>query len=269
MRLLADCGNSTIKLGLSQDGGIWQFERLTPRVEALSEFIKPFDRTITELVLMPGAKLNTALVENWWLTASKGRRVRMVGDEALPVPDLGQYPNCGVDRVLAGLVGCVQERKSLVVIDAGTATTMSAWRYDGSDPDPLTAVEFRGGLILPGAASCAIGLAVQAPALPVVEVLGPDAHAMQYDTQGAIGAAIGIGYGPMVAACMLKLERETGIHDHIATGGNCGLIIASSVLPRLSYRPSLVLEGLELLCRITDRTRHSTDPDGHQVVVSK
>jgi hypothetical protein len=72
----------------------------------------------------------------------------------------------------------------------------------------------------------------------------------------------------MVAACMLKLERETAIHDHIATGGNCGLIIASSVLPRLSYRPSLVLEGLELLCRITDRTRKSSDP-GHQAVAPR
>ena len=260
MRLLADCGNSTIKLGLAQDGGIWQFQRLSPQTAALDEFIKPFDRTITELALMPGAKANTALVESWWAAVGNGRRLRVVGDRTLPAPDLGEYPNCGIDRVLAGLVGCIQERKSLVVIDAGTATTMTAWRYEPDDPNPLTAVKFAGGLILPGARSCAIGLAAQAPALPVVEVLGPDAHAAQFDTHGAIGAAIGIGYGPMVAACMLKLERETAIHLHIATGGNCGLIIASSVLPRLSYRPSLVLEGMELLCRITDRTRRSSDP---------
>jgi pantothenate kinase type III len=258
MRLLADCGNSTIKLGLAQDGGIWQFERLDPRVSALDEFIKPFDRTITELAVMPGAKANTALLENWWRRAGAGRRIRVVGDVSLPVPDVGQYPNCGIDRVLAGLVGCLQERRSLVVIDAGTATTITAWDYSTANPDPIGAVHFRGGLILPGARSCAVGLTAQAPALPVAEVLGPDANACQFDTLGAIGAAIGIGYGPMVAACMLKLQRETGIHDHIATGGNCGLIIASSVMPRLSYRPSLVLEGLELLCRITDRTRKAS-----------
>ncbi|HEX3135670.1 MAG TPA: type III pantothenate kinase [Planctomycetota bacterium] len=269
MRLLADCGNSTIKLGLAQDGGIWQFQRLDPKVAALDDFIKPFDRTITELVVMPGARANTMIVEAWWDKIGSGRRKRMVGEESLPVPDLGQYPNCGIDRVLAGLVGTIQERKPLVVIDAGTATTMTAWSYEIANPDPLSAVQFRGGLILPGARSCAVGLATLAPALPVVEILGPDAHAVQFDTQGAIGAAIGIGYGPMVAACMLKLERETGIRDHIATGGNVGLIIDSLVLPRLSYRPSLVLEGLELLCRITDRTRRSSDPDGHQVIASK
>ena len=259
MRLLADCGNSTIKLALAQDGGIWQFERVAPKRELLDEFIKPFNRTITELVVMPGAKDNTALLESWWRSVGNDRRKRIVGDKALPIPDLGQYPNCGIDRILAGLIGCVQERKSLVIIDAGTATTITAWGFQDQQIDLLASVHFRGGLILPGAQACAIGLAAQAPALPVVDVLGPDAHAAQFDTQGAIGAAIGIGYGPMVAACMLKLERETGIHDHIATGGNCSLIINSYVLPRLSYRPSLVLEGLELLCRITDRSHKPSD----------
>ena len=138
----ADCGNSTIKLGLAQDGGIWQFQRLSPQTAALDEFIKPFDRTITELALMPGAKANTALVESWWAAVGNGRRLRVVGDRTLPAPDLGQYPNCGIDRVLAGLVGCIQERKSLVVIDAGTATTMTAWRYEPDDPNPLTAKFF-------------------------------------------------------------------------------------------------------------------------------
>jgi pantothenate kinase type III len=259
MRLLADCGNSTIKLALAQDGGFWQFERLDPKRAAFDEFIKPFDRTITELVVMPGAKNNTAMIEEWWRAVGNNRRIRIVGDAALPLPDLGQYPNCGVDRVLTGLIGCVQEQKSLVVIDAGTATTITAWEFLEQQIDTLAAVKFRGGLILPGAQACAIGLSIQAPALPVVEILGPDAHATQFDTHGAIGAAIGIGYGPMIAACMLKLERETGIHNHIATGGNCGLIINSSVIPRLSYRPSLVLEGLELLCKVTDRAHKSLD----------
>jgi pantothenate kinase type III len=258
MRLLADCGNSTVKLALAQDGGIWQFERLDPDRAKFDEFIRPFDKTIRELVIMPGAKKNTDLIESWWDSVGQGRRKRMLGDADLPRPDLGQYLNCGMDRVLAGFVGCVQERKSLVIIDAGTATTITAWQYQ-QNPDLLASVRFRGGLILPGAEACARGLSLMAPALPTVPILGPDAHAAQQDTTGAIGAAIGIGYGPMVAACMLKLERETRIHDNIATGGNCSLIINSYVLPRLSYRPSLVLEGLELLCRVTDKTHRPSD----------
>lgn len=256
MRLLADCGNSTIKLALAHDGGIWLDARLPAGEAALDGFIKDHDAGITELAVMPGGRLNTDAIERWWARVGRGRRMRMVGaagPAGLALPDLGQYPNCGADRVLAGLVACAQERRSLVVLDAGTATTVSAWLFTREERDPLLSVRFAGGLILPGARSCILGLTTQAPALPLVEPLGPSASARQHDTIGAIGAAIGIGYGPMVAACMLKLERESGIHDNLATGGNCSLLIESQVVTRLAYRPTLVLEGLELLCRLGDR----------------
>lgn len=253
MRLLADCGNTTIKLALARDAGIWQFARLDPLPERLSAFIQPFERTIEELAVMPGAKANTQVLESWWAKAGRGRPIRLVGDAGLPVPDLGQYPNCGIDRVLSGLAACAQERKPLVVVDAGTATTITAWTWQPELGDPTQAVRFVGGLILPSARTCAAGLAAQAPALPIVEPLGPDAHACQRDTVGSIGAALGIGYGPMVAACLLKLERETAIRTIISTGGNTGLLIDSQVLPRLAYRPSLVLEGLEVLCGVVDK----------------
>jgi len=256
MRLLADCGNSTIKLALAHDGGVWTSERLTPTVAALEAFFRPHAATVAELAVLPGARATTTLVEEWWATVAAGRRVRMLGDPGLPVPELGQYPGCGVDRVVAGLVACTQEHRSLVVLDAGTATTLSAWIYHPEGFDAAGAVRFAGGLILPGARSCISGLSEQAPSLPVVEPLGPGASARQFTTAGAIAAAIGIGYGPLVAACLLKLERETGLHHWVATGGNCGLLIDSQVVPRLSYRPTLVLEGLEMVCRRADGKAH-------------
>jgi pantothenate kinase type III len=253
MRLLADCGNTTIKLAVAHDGGVWLSERLEQAEAALDAFIKPHAETITELAVLPGARVSTNLVTGWWQRVGRGRRMRLLGQEGLPVPDLGQYPQCGVDRVVAGLVACTQERKSLVVIDAGTATTLSAWLYRHDQGDSTQSVRFAGGLILPGARSCISGLVLQAPSLPMVEPLGPSASARQCSTAGAISAAVGIGYGPMVAACLLKLERESGVHDWLATGGNCGLLIDSLVVPRLSYRPTLVLEGLEMLCRLADQ----------------
>ncbi len=253
MRLLADCGNSTIKLALAHGGGVWTSERLVPSVAALEAFFRPHAATVSELAVLPGARATTALVEGWWATVAAGRRLRLLGDPGLPVPELGQYPGCGVDRVVAGLVACAQERRSLVVLDAGTATTLSAWIYHPEGLSDEGAVRFAGGLILPGARSCISGLVERAPSLPEVEPLGPGAGARQFTTAGAIAAAIGIGYGPMVAACLLKLERETGLHHWVATGGNCGLLIDSQVVPRMSYRPTLVLEGLEMVCRHADR----------------
>jgi pantothenate kinase type III len=256
MRLLADCGNSTIKLALAHDGGVWTSERLTPGEAALEAFYRPHAQTIAELAVLPGARANTALVETWWAKVAGGRRIRILGDPGLPVPELGQYPGCGVDRVVAGLVACTQERRSLVVLDAGTATTLTAWIYKPEDFDDAGAVRFAGGLILPGARTCISGLVERAPSLPLVEPLGPGASARQFTTASAIAAAIGIGYGPMVAACLLKLERETGLHHWVASGGNCSLLIDSQVVPRLSYRPTLVLEGLEMACRRADGKAH-------------
>jgi pantothenate kinase type III len=253
MRLLADCGNSTIKLALAHEGGIWLSERLEPHEGALDAFLAPHAQAVSEVAVVPGARATTAILTTWWSRVGAGRPLRILGEAALPVPDLGQYPGCGADRVMAGLVAGQQERKSLVVIDAGTATTLSAWIYHPEAADALDSVRFGGGLILPGARTLVLALAAQAPSLPAVEPLGPSAHARQFSTSGAISAAIGIGYGPMVAACLLKLERETGIHAWLATGGNCGLLIDSLIVPRLSYRPSLVLEGLEMVCRHQDR----------------
>ena len=248
MRLLADCGNSTIKLALAHAGGVWLHERLEPAEARLDAFVAEHLPAVSECAALPGAAANTALLERWWARVGAGRPLRLVGRE-LAVPDLDQYPNCGLDRVIAGLVACTQERRSLVLIDAGTATTFGAWRYQPEAPLPQ-AIRFEGGLILPGVEACIAALAQRAPALPRPVVLGPDASAVQRDTESAIAAAIGIGYGPMVAACLVKLERETGIREVLLTGGNGGFLITSNVVPRRAYRPSLVLEGIELLCRL-------------------
>ncbi|MBA3685399.1 MAG: hypothetical protein H0W72_09180, partial [Planctomycetes bacterium] len=72
--------------------------------------------------------------------------------------------------------------------------------------------------------------------------------ALQRDTVAAIGAALGIGYGAMVGACLARLRAETGIEAVIVTGG-AAMPLLGRELPRSSYRPSLVVEGMELLAR--------------------
>jgi pantothenate kinase type III len=158
----------------------------------------------------------------------------------------------GVDRVLAGLEAGMSERHPLVVVDAGTATTLTAWQVRPECADPQVAIRFAGGLILPGMRACIAGLTARAPALPLVEPMGPDASARQQDTASAIAAAMGIGYGPMVASCLLKLQRETGIHHEIITGGEVEQLLAARVAHPRAHRPTLVLEGMDRWCRYVD-----------------
>jgi pantothenate kinase type III len=231
MRLLADCGNSTVKLALVHQGGVWLHDRLAGDAAALTAFIAPHREAISELVVLATGR--TATVVLAW-AATQGWPLRHIGVE-VPLPDVGQYPGCGLDRVCAGLAAVAQEG-ACVVIDGGTATTITAWGADG---------RMLGGLILPGAAACLRGIAVDAPALPLVTPLAADASALQRDTAGALGAAVGIGYPAMVAACAARVQHEAALTALVVTGGNAPAWLGG-VLPRRAYRPSLVCEGMEV-----------------------
>ena len=255
MRLLADCGNTTLKLGVAAGSTVVAHERLPALRSSLDDFLGRHGNEVSELILLPCNRAHGELVRAWWADTAPGRRLRVIGED-LPLPDYGQYATCGYDRVLAGAVTCAKEQRSVVVLDAGTATTITAWKWmDGSDgvsgaggaSGAIGIPKFAGGLILPGAQACLDGLTAAAPALPHVMPLGPAATACQRDTKGAMSAAVGIGYGPIVAACLLKLERETDIHEVVATGGNIALIVESRILPTSAHRPALVLSGMAFL----------------------
>ncbi|HYE03935.1 MAG TPA: type III pantothenate kinase [Planctomycetota bacterium] len=241
MRLLADCGNSTLKLGLAHGGGVWLHERVAPDEESLDRFLAAHRDTVSGLAILPGSRAHGELVERWWRRVGGGRPVQVVGRD-IRVPEAGQYPGFGLDRLAAGLVACAQEHAAVVVVDAGTATTFTAWARVED------AARLVGGLILPGARACIAGLAAQAPALPAVEPRFDAATACQRDTPGAIGAAVGIGYPAMVGACLERLKRDSGIDRVVVTGGAAAPLLGT-VVPRQAYRPALVLEGIELLCR--------------------
>jgi pantothenate kinase type III len=240
VRLLADCGNTTLKLGIADGSAIVVHARLPATRDSLVQFHAMHGGGVRELILLPGNRRHGDLVRAWWAELVPNGLLRVIGEDLL-LPDYGQYATCGYDRVLAGAVTCLKEQRSLVVLDAGTATTITAWHCELGLP------RFAGGLILPGAQACLDGLTAAAPALPKVAPFGPAASAVQKDTMGSMAAAVGIGYGPMVAACLLKLERETGIHEVVATGGNIQLIVESRILPPSAHRPALVLSGMAYL----------------------
>ncbi|GDY14749.1 hypothetical protein LBMAG53_36270 [Planctomycetota bacterium] len=245
MRLIADCGNTNVKLAVADSNRIEAFARLPPDPAKLSAFFAVHDDAITSCVALPGSKANSEIFRKWWKQVGKGRRRWLLGTD-ITVPDLGQYPGIGLDRVVAGLAACLRRRQPQIIIDAGTATTITAWHCADTSAPP-GGVGFLGGLILPGARTAIAGLATLAPALPAVDPHGPESNALQHSTVGAIGAAMGIGYGPMVAACLVKLERETGIKSVVATGGNCDLLIQSNVINPDQVFEHLVVEGVALL----------------------
>jgi pantothenate kinase type III len=215
-RILADCGNTAVKLGFGR-------ERLRLSVPEAVAWLRA--QVADELVLLPTARHAADALRAAW-----SGRVRTVGAD-LVVPAVGQYPGMGLYRIVAGFAA----PHPGIVVDAGTATTLTAWNASG---------QVAGGLILPSPHAMIAGLHACAPALPVVEPLGHAARAAQQATAGAIAAAAGIGHPAMVQACLERLRTETGIGSSVLTGGGAVELAAVLGLPVL---PWLVLEGMERL----------------------
>lgn len=264
-RLLADCGNSAIKVAACHEGGLWQHQRVLIGNGDAEKVAIGLDAAsagqvagAAELVVLPVSRAQARHAVAWWRRVGGGRPYRVIraatsaddglGGETLPLPELGQYAGCGADRVLAGLVAALQEARDVIVVDAGTATTFAAWRFRAGETG-WNRVRFAGGMIAPGAHACALGLHTAAPALPLVAPDGPDSPAARHDTAGAIAAAVGIGHPGMIAACLARLRGDTGIDAVLITGGGAAPLLAAGVVPRLAYRPTLVLEGMAEVVR--------------------
>jgi pantothenate kinase type III len=185
----------------------------------------------------------------------RGLPVLTVGHD-LMLPDLGQYPGMGLDRQVAALAVAAP----VVVVDAGTACTLTAWEMrppvrplGGGIPGALRELlhqdagrpRLLGGLILPGIRACAAGLHALAPALPEVAPGGDDPCVR---TPGeAIANGLAIGWPGMIGAALARLRAVTGISTVVATGGDADRLADAGVLARSWIRPDLVLDGLATL----------------------
>jgi len=122
----------------------------------------------------------------------------------------------------------------LRLLDPGIDEFLTAWRDEGPRGPRVL-----GGLILPGAAACARALTGAVPHLPTVEPVAEDSDPLQTSTQGALAAALGIGYPAMVARCVERLAAAVGSELVVATGGLGRRWLSDAV-----YRRDLVLDGL-------------------------
>lgn len=239
--LLADCGNSSCKLGLGIDGEVSGARRVPGSREALEEHGKDLLSDADALLLLPTGRTNAARVVAWWRHHRKARPITEIGTD-LALPDVGQYPTMGQDRVVAGLAAVHSEQQSVIVIDAGTAVTLAAWTaLDGT-------ATFQGGLILPSPRACLVGLHAVAPSLPEVDAAIAEPDPTPHDTPRAMANALAIGHGAMVQACLERLESATGIHHRVLTGGNADPLLGGGLATQANH-PWLILEGLARLAQ--------------------
>ena len=261
--LLADVGNTRIKLAAITDHGLGTTPRRLPvvsrRQDLLSRGFRPehlrawLESAAPAPAVMLVAGVNEAaavrleaVIAEVSATGVRPLRQRRVRGADLPLDVQVDEPlRVGIDR-LAGAAAAAAAKaaaRAAIVVDCGTATTINLVSPAGA---------FLGGAILAGPGLLARALAEGTSRLPEVAALesGPPPAMPGRSTQAAIAA--GIGWGMRGAVARLVAEGRKALRgegggtdvDLFLTGGSAGIV--RDALPDAIEVPDLVLSGIAL-----------------------
>jgi type III pantothenate kinase len=145
----------------------------------------------------------------------------------------------GADRIVACVAAFYAYGGPCIVLDCGTATTVSVVSGNG---------EFLGGPISFGLKGASDALSSSAAKLPKVELIFPD-RLVNKSTIANMQAGMLYGYVGLIEYLINKVKAETGEAKVIATGGIAELVAKKSKVIDVLDR-ALTLNGLNIIYRM-------------------
>ncbi len=251
MILTIDIGNSNIVLGGVKDDEIVFEARLRTEVTKTSDQYCVDIKILLDVYGIEPSQIEGCIIAsvvpqvlNSFQTAIK----KLTGKTSLVVgPGLKTGLNIklenpaqtGADLVVADVAALREHKPPLIVIDMGTATTMSVLDETGAHI---------GGCIIPGVKISMDALTEKTALLPGLQLDRPK-KAIGRNTVDAMRSGIMLGTAAMLDGMIEKMEEELGSRTTVvATGG-----IAKFVVPLCSraivYDKDLIIKGLAALYR--------------------
>lgn len=248
MILAADIGNTTVGIGLIDDGRIIMSKKIMTDVseieinyrEEISRILKSRGvKKIDGAVISSVVPLLTGIVGNA-VTAEYGIEPLIIDcNTAAGVSVTVEFPEkVGSDRI-ADVCGAVSEYGApLIVIDMGTATTVSVVNEN---------YEFIGGMILPGVRTALNSLINNTAQLPQIKLSSPPQSIIGKNTAESIESGIIYGTAACIDEVCRRLSEELGFEPEIiATGGN-----AEKIIPycrsKIILDKGLLFKGLNII----------------------
>lgn len=241
--LVISVGNTRTAIGAFVDGRLGKVRRVesTNQAElqaAIGEVWQEFsEANQTEVA---GATVNPPVTERIEHAVKEvtGKTMEWVGQGIdLPIKVVTKEPGkTGVDRVLNVAAAYEQLEKACVVVDAGTAVTVSFCNDKG---------DFLGGVIAPGAAMQLRALHEHTAKLPLVELAEP-MGLFGTDTTSAIQHGVYQGIRGLVKEVVENFASHLEAWPElIATGGDAQLLFGGWELVH-AISPDLTLYGIAL-----------------------
>lgn len=144
----------------------------------------------------------------------------------------------GADRIVNAVAAYHKYRKSLIIIDFGTATTFDVVSPNG---------EYLGGAISPGIMIASEALFREASKLPRVEIFERPVDVVGKDTAGSIKSGIIFGYAGLVDGIVGRMKEQMDSEPMVLATGGLAPLMANVARSIEKVDGSLTLEGLRLI----------------------
>ena len=249
MILAIDIGNSNIVIGCIENGEIQNETRIaTDLVKTSDQYC--FDlKNMLSLSDVPVARLEDVIISSVVppvLNSMRTAVLKLTGKKPFVVGPgiktglnilLDNPQQVGSDLIVAAVAALREYKPPLILIDMGTATTISVINKDRA---------YLGGCICPGVRISAEALSARAALLPGINLDQPR-RAIGKNTTDCMRSGIMLGAACMLDGMIERIEQELGERATVvATGG-----IARFVLPmcrrEIAYDRNLLLKGLAVL----------------------
>jgi type III pantothenate kinase len=149
----------------------------------------------------------------------------------------------GADLVVADVAALREHKPPLIVIDMGTATTMSVLDKNGAHI---------GGCIIPGVKISMDALTDRTALLPGLQLDQPK-RAIGRNTVDAMRSGIMLGTASMLDGMIERMEEELGAKTTVVITGGIAKFIAPLCKTPMIYDKDLIIKGLATLYRDNKR----------------
>ena len=240
MILCIDIGNSTVFMGLLQDGRVLKTVRHPSASVSFMDWIADFvdGQALEEVLLSSVVPSVTPLVEQA-VKELTTLSCLVVKRELQPFFNIAleDPTSLGADRI-ADAAGALHDYTlPVIIIDLGTATTFSVIDQDGV---------FRGGSIGPGLYTSFRAITEKAAQLKDYQLMAPE-NVIGTNTQNCINSGIVNGHAAMIDGMVQRIEEETGMQYQVILTGGAASKVAPFCKCNLKVDETLILRGLYYL----------------------